>query len=229
MLRYGRYFLVSEADEDINIPATSRATDFTSLDGEPTGNEDLGDTTDVTVSPNNRGTDFTNMDEPDEGETNETPPDEGEQGNPEELDDGTDFTDGIDEPTTDDTTGEEETETPEDNDENKTNEQTPGIEYSSTRTYILYQEFEDLLETVHILISSMEKYSTNSLEKGAIAGKVLNKLRQINELLTDYMLIRFKLSSYVQNSIYYNKIVVAIKTTIDLLSTIKNVDDETDK
>ena len=232
MSRYGKYFLVSEADEDITIPTTSRATDFTSFD-DTAGGETTGDAVDVTVSPNNRGTDFTSFDEPepDTTETDTNPPEENGD-NPEdpELVDDTDFTDGVENDDTTSTGPEEDNpdDTPTE-DDNKPETSAPGIEYSSTRTYMLYREFEDLLDTVNILIVSMEKYSTNSLEKGAIAGKVLNKLREIQELLRDYMLMRFKLSSYVQNTIFYNKIVISIKATIELLSTIKKVDEEENK
>ena len=48
----------------------------------------------------------------------------------------------------------------------------------------------------------------------------VTKLREIKDIIFDYMTIRFQLNSYVQSLLFYQKMVVAVQLVFNLLKSI---------
>lgn len=179
------------------------------------------DDVDIEITPNNRSTDFTKIEEVPSEQDNNTDnnnDDEEISGNANddvELIDDTDFNNVDDS---------EDNDIDSDMDVNNT-KNGPGLDYNSTRQYRLFNEYQDLRETIQSMLSLMEKYSTNDINKGNIANKVSDKLRITKTMIEEYMLTRFQSSTYIQNMIFYNTIVAACKSVIEMLRTMEKIDE----
>ena len=174
-------------------------------------------------------------------EATEDKPDTGE-------DDNTDFTgtdtDSVD--TSDDDTGEEgpdvggdedftansDDTTGDASDSNDTNQSAdasadgkptpPGVELDSTRKYTLYKEYMSLYNACDNYISKLENILKNNFEENQILRISVNNLREIKDILSDYMTIRFPINTYVQSLLFYQKMVVSVQLVFNLLKSIKS-------
>ena len=220
-------FVQVTEDEPEETPEENQDTTPT-VQGDDTNNESPEteeDTTDFTVGadqdegttdtePDEDNVDFTagaDTDEPDEtGETGEDGP---------VVDDDTDFTAGAEDDTSTDTTQ------PADGDIQQTTTtdnkpSPPGVEFDSTRKYNLYKEFMSLYNACDNYISKLENILKNDFEENQIIRISVNNLREIKDILSDYMTIRFQINSYVQSLLFYQKMVVAVQLVFDLLKSI---------
>ena len=228
----------------ITVKPSNRRKDFTAGieddpdDIEPTPQEDTaedttetkptvqGDTTedetpDEQPEAEEDNTDFTaGADEDEEGETSDDPDTEetGEEGPSDE--DNTDFTAGADDVDDTDDTPAENTTQQTNNEANKPSP--PGVEFDSTRKYNLYKEYMSLYNACDNYISKLENILKNDYEANQIIRISVTNLREIKDILFDYMTIRFQLNSYVQSLLFYQKMVVAIQLVFNLLKSINS-------
>ena len=113
-------------------------------------------------------------------------------------------------------TGEE---TPAEGDTQTTDQQNtngPGLEYDSTRQYKLFLDLNKLHGSVSNYISNLETEIRDDSKIMAIYTENIEKLKQVKDLLFDYMNLKFKNSSYIQNLLFYQK----MYTTVDLIADI---------
>jgi hypothetical protein len=96
----------------------------------------------------------------------------------------------------------------------------PGVELDSTRKYNLYKEFMSLFNACDNYISKLENMLRNDYEENQILRISVNNLREIKDILNDYMSIRFQLNTYVQSLLFYQKMVVAVQLVFKLLKSI---------
>ena len=198
-----------ETDADVEQPTETPDNNETT---EPTVEGEEPETTpdDAPDTGEDDNTDFTGDDTPDEtGETGEDGPDVGGD---------EDFTDGSEETqdtqdTNDDTTGGDGNDTP----------NAPGVELDSTRKYNLYKEFMSLYNATDNYISKLENILKNDYEENQIIRISVNNLREIKDILFDYMTIRFQLNTYVQSLLFYQKMVVSVQLVFKLLKSINPV------
>lgn len=158
-------------------------------------------------------TDFTSDtgDIPTEGdETGEDGPDTGGD---------EDFTAGSDDQSMDDTT--------QDNQDNANaatdKPAAPGVELDSTRKYNLYKEYMSLYNACDNYIGKLENILKDDTDENKIIRISVNNLREIKDILYDYMTIRFQLNTYVQSLLFYQKMVVAVQLVFNLLKSIKTL------
>ena len=145
-------------------------------------------------------------------ETGEDSPDFGDGEN-------TDFTSGTDESQS---SPESNNNTPDNADTGK--QIAPGVELDSTRKYNLYREYMSLYNACDNYISKLENILKNDFEDNQIIRISVNNLREIKDILFDYMTIRFPLNTYVQSLLFYQKMVVAVQLVFNLLKSIKTKD-----
>lgn len=96
----------------------------------------------------------------------------------------------------------------------------PGVEFDSTRKYNLYKEFMSLYNACDNYISKLENILRNDYEENQIIRISVINLREIKDIVSDYMTIRFPLSTYVQSLLFYQKMVVSIQLVFNLLKSI---------
>lgn len=192
----------TDVDEEL---ATNEVDDFSDNYDDAVGNEDTEaddapDSGNDTPTVNDGGEDAT----ADEGDPDA--PDTGESEDFSGEDDGVDDTEG--EASTDAGMSEGE--------ENK-----PGTEYDSTRKYMLYLEFMSLHNSCENFISKLESISRDNIQENRVIQISANNLREIRDLLYDYMVIKFSSNSYVQSLLFYQKMIVAVQLIFRQIKIIK--------
>lgn len=219
-----------EDTEDIDVDTTDYGTEEipdttdTPETTEPAAEEPVIDDTNAEASPEDATTD----DAPDTGEGDTTDftaddpaiDDTGEEGPDTGGDE--DFTADTGEDTTDmatdDTTGDATA------DGGK-----PGVEFDSTRKYNLYKEYMSLYNACDNYISKLENILKNDNEENQLIRIAVKNLREIKDILSDYMTIRFQLNTYVQSLLFYQKMVVSVQLVFNLLKSIKPREDKNTK
>ena len=170
-------------------PETTEPETQTDPNAEETNTEEPVDQPETGETDN---TDFTNTEEdPNTAETGEDGP---------VTDDTQDFTNDTN---TDDATANPDTTA--NNDANKF--APPGVELDSTRKYNLYREYMSLYNACDNYISKLENILRNDYEENQIIRISVNNLREIKDILFDYMTIRFQINTYVQSLLFYQKMV----------------------
>ena len=214
-------------------PTKSRIT-FLDEPEEPVDND--GD--DYTATPPEDETDEYTATPPEDG-TGEQPPEEGGDDYtatpPDNGEDGQPTEDGNDEYTAtppDDGTGEQPPEeggddytaTPDDDgtgeqpaDAGATQGSGPGLEYDSTRKYLLFENYISLSNALTNYLSKLKNAIGDDIEQNKVIRIAMNKLTEVKELCNDYMLMRFELSGYVQSLLFYQKLIVMIQLIFDML------------
>ena len=175
------------------------------------GADDTGDTTTDTTT--DTGTDAT-VDDGTGGDNT----DNGEV----EVDTGDtqDYTDGADD--TGDTTTDTTTDTNiTDSNATDTNNKGPGLEYDSTRKYVLFENYISLSNAINNYISKLENIIGEDIEYNKLIRTATNKLREIDELCESYMTMKFEASGYIQSLLFYQNLVVMIQLVLDSLSKVQ--------
>ena len=130
-----------------------------------------------------------------------------------------DYTDGGDETATDDTAGTDtDTTTDTTTDDTTTDKKGPGLEYDSTRKYILFENFISLNNAIENYISKLENVISDDYENNKIVKTSIDKLREIQELCESYMTMKFEVSGYIQSLLFYQNLIVMIQLVFDSFS-----------
>ena len=214
------------ADDDID-------TNFNDMnDDEPIDNIDTTDSEENPQQINQNTEPTNNQEEPntDQQTNNETEPTGDQTGdatgaeNPDEYADmDTDFNDdGAEEPTDDQTgdTNMDDTAGAEDKPKG------PGVEYDSTRKYVLFQKYISLYNAISNYIGKLENITKDDAEFNQVLKVSTNKLREIKDLTFEYMTIKFKASTYVQSLLFYQQLIVSVQL---VFRTISNMNKEVQK
>lgn len=226
------------SDDDVNNDVDLDETDYTATtgeeppvemvapeenpDGEPQIQEDNTDNQSEKPDDTESADNAPNTDSDDDfTETNEDTPDE----NPDTVETGEDApdTNGDDDftaNTTDQNTTDDSTDSAPDANASKPTQNAPGVELDSTRKYNLYKEYMSLYNACDNYISKLENILKNDFEENQIIRISVSNLREIKDILFDYMTIRFPLNTYVQSLLFYQKMVVAIQLVFNLLKSI---------
>ena len=95
----------------------------------------------------------------------------------------------------------------------------PGLEYDSMRKYILYKEYGRLRISIETYINKLEGTISDDPDANQIIKTATGKLREVHDMLTDYMLMKFEISNYVQNQLFFQRMVVIVQLIFKLLKT----------
>ena len=201
--------------EDTGEPATTEEP--TNTADTETDEPDTGDETDMTGDAEATGEDGT---ENATGEEQTTDDGDGTD----ELDTGgeEDFT-GDNEETGDETADDTAT------DDGTTEDGKPGVEFDSTRKYNLFKEYMSLYNACENYISKLENILKDDTMENQLIRICVNNLREIKDILYDYMTIRYSINSYVQSLLFYQKMVVAVQLVFELLREVFNKNDKPKK
>lgn len=93
----------------------------------------------------------------------------------------------------------------------------PGLEYDSTRKYILFENYLSLTNSITNYISKLEVTMGDNINENKIIKTATEKLREIHDLCYDYMTLKFEISTYVQSLLFFQNIVIMIQLVFDLL------------
>jgi hypothetical protein len=223
----------TEPIEDTEVDNTDFTADAdTGDDVEPVENEETPATEETPAEP----VETTGDEDPAEDVGEETDftadADTGEEPTPEETDGTTETIDVSAEDTGEDNTdftadaGEETAPTeetpPAQDNTSATNNNAPGVDLDSMRKYNLFKEFMSLYNACDNYISKLETVLKNDYEENQIIRISVNNLREIRDIISDYMTIRFRLNSYIQSLLFHQKMVAAVQLIFNMLKSIKS-------
>ena len=177
-----------------------------------TGEDDLMDGADMMdATPDDPGgeTDDTATDT--EGDTTDTPEDGAEP-----VMDDTDYTG-------DDTEGDT-TDTGDTTEADGTNSDGGGEEASNDeqiRKYVLYRKFLKLNKTLDKQCEALNTLISDDIDINQKYKKISNNLKELNSLLSEYMIIRFQNASYIQSMLFYQRVLTATDINLNALMDIK--------
>lgn len=197
-------------DDDTGDEPVSDDTDFTddSGDGE---NIDAGDPAGddaATDEPVSDDTDFTDDTGDDSGDT------EGDSSGDEPVTDDTDFSDDS----SGDDSGEGDSSTDDGTDDSGDGEK-PSDE--QIRKYSLYKKFTRLNETLDTICDSLSIMMSDNSEINQKYKTVAQKLKELNQLLSEYMILKFTSASYIQSMLFYQRSLAIVDINLNILKDLK--------
>ena len=99
----------------------------------------------------------------------------------------------------------------------------PGLEYDSVRKYNLYKEFARLRASLDTYIDKLESCISDDVTSNQIIKEATKRFHEIYDLITDYMIMKYELCNYVQNLLFYQKMVASIQMIFKLLKTTNTI------
>ena len=215
---------------ETDAPATDDNTDFTADDTADNATPETGDVGGDTEQPNTDDapetgdeTDFSNTGKDPNTQDNTGGETGGGDADAPETGDETDFADAAG-----DETGTEDDGTTDDGgdaaaDQGNADEKAkPGVEYDSTRKYNLFKEYMSLYNACDNYISKLENVLKDDTIQNQIIRTSVNNLRDIKDIIYDYMTIKYPINSYIQSLLFYQKMKVSIQLIFSLLKNSKN-------
>ena len=214
-------------------------TDNAQADTAPTDDAEPVNTDDATVDTNTDDTDYTAGD--DNGETDDAEPVNTDDATVDTNTDDTDYTAGDDNGKTDDardantddtdyTADGDDPDTEDDDTDNQadgeTDQQNDGdipVD-DKDHKYILFKKYIDLQGVLANYIQKLSGLISDNVECNHIYKKITNNLKELDEMLHDYMTIKYESATYVQSMLFYQRILVSIGINLDMLKGIRKKD-----
>lgn len=194
--------------------------------GEPVTDDSVGDEENIDASDNSGNED--GGDEPVTDDTDYSDEPDGEEDAP--TDDGGDDS-GTDEPTTDDTDYSEDDDSSSEGDDGGTGEGEDNSDNPDSggnasndeqvRKYALYKKFLKLDSTLGVIIEKLSSALSDNPDINQKYKIITNKVKTLKELLSQYMIIRFSKSSYIQSMLFYQRVMAAMEITLGILKELQ--------
>lgn len=100
------------------------------------------------------------------------------------------------------------------------NKRGAGLEYDSTRKYMLFKNYISLVNAIENYITKLESKITDDIELNQIIKTSIDKLKEIKDLAYDYMVMKFEISSYIQSLLFFQNLIVMVQLVFNLLSKL---------
>lgn len=195
-----------------DFTADTNNLDLPQVDGQDTSSTPP---TDANVDADN--TDYTQDDTGAPADGQSTP----DQGNGDDID----FTDTGDDGATDNQAPSEDA--IQDNGDNQ--KRGPGLEYDSVRKYNLYKEFARLRMAIDSYITKLESCISDDPVSNHVIKICTTKFREMYDLITDYMMMKFELCTYIQNLLFYQRQITTVHLIFKLLKEVNQVQKSDEK
>lgn len=202
-------------DDTVNEDDNNQPAEDTTQDDTNDGDQNTEDDTDYSD------------DTSDNDDTNDTNQDGNDDETVINADDGDDASNDTTD-YSDDGNGDDNNDGNDDNQDNTNDDQNqdddkkgPGIEYDSTRKYILFNRFINLITSLDNYINKLENSTTDNININRVIEIAVDKLRDIRNLAYDYTTIKFEASTYVQSLLFYNQLIVMTEMIFELLNKSK--------
>ena len=143
--------------------------------------------------------------------------DGGDTGDEPVTDDDQDFTDGVDDGGDAEDSGDDENVPSEGDSSNDENDE--GVE--AIYKYNLYQKFEKVLTTINDYLNDLQNIISDDAMINYQYKELTSKLTQIKDLMSDYMVLKFKKVSFAQSMLFYQRVMTSINIILDTLKRIR--------
>ena len=141
----------------------------------------------------------------------------GDTGDEPVTDDDQDFTDGVDDGGDAEDGGDDEN-VPSEGDSSN-DEDNEGVE--AIYKYNLYQKFEKVLTTINDYLNDLQNIISDDAMINYQYKELTSKLTQIKDLMSDYMVLKFKKVSFAQSMLFYQRVMTSINIILDTLKRIR--------
>ena len=207
----------------IKVRGGSRGKDYTQMDedessdnsSEDTNNDTSDDNSDNTKDSEDNTDDSDNDEESEDNEdyTSDNDSDNSDGGdNSDEEEDNEDYTsDGGDDDTGDNS----------DNDSSDSSEDEKNNKIEKLRKFNLFKDFIKLRGTLETYIEKLDSIVSDNNEINSLYKNVTNRFRTLNELIYDYMVIKFERNTYFKSFLFYQRVIATMQFNIDLLGKVK--------
>ena len=197
-------------DNSDNTKDSEDNTDDSDNDEESEDNEDYTSDND---SDNTDDSDNDEESEDNEDYTSDNDSDNSDGGdNSDEEEDNEDYTsDGGDDDTGDDS----------DNDSSDSSEDEKNNKIEKLRKFNLFKDFIKLRGTLETYIEKLDSIVSDNNEINSLYKNVTNRFRTLNELIYDYMVIKFERNTYFKSFLFYQRVIATMQFNIDLLGKVK--------
>lgn len=215
----------NEADtpEDTDTGDTEETDDTEDYTADDDTEEDnTEDNADTDTDTDNEDTDNTGDNGDEETEDNEdytsdednTDGDDNTDDDGEETEDNEDYTSDNGDDNTDDNNDNE------DDGENKSEDE-KATKIEKLRKYNLFKDFIKLRQTLENYIEKLDTLIFDDNEINSLYKNITNRFRALDDLIYDYMIIKFERNTYFKSFLFYQRVIATIQFNIDLLEKIK--------
>lgn len=181
-----------------------------------TDNEDTNNTDDNGDSETEDNEDYTSDEDNTDGGDDNTD-DDGE-----ETEDDEDYTSDNGDDNTDDNNDNE------DDGENKSEDE-KATKIEKLRKYNLFKDFIKLRQTLENYIEKLDTLIFDDNEINSLYKNITNRFRALDDLIYDYMIIKFERNTYFKSFLFYQRVIATIQFNIDLLEKIKTKSESLNK
>ena len=218
----GKFSIYYEADDDPN-PDVSKAEDdenpeVSSSDGD-TSNDN--DTSDNDSTSNN---DDSTNDEDDNNDDNSTSDNDSNSDDDDNTEDGSNDMDsdphsvsGDDEDP--DASSSDDKSSDNDGKDDDKKEDKPGTDFENMRRYNLYKKFMALNDSINGYTDTLDALVYDDDTLNAVTKTASQKLKQLSEIMYDYMTLKFENDSYTQALLFYHEVNAGVRMCFDLLES----------
>lgn len=95
----------------------------------------------------------------------------------------------------------------------------PGIEYDSTRKYILFKKYINLCDAIKDYSEKLNRLTNDDYNTNQIYKVAINKLQEIYDVTYDFVIMKFELSSYIQSLLFYQERISNIYRIFDFVKS----------
>lgn len=225
------------ADNDADTPEdtdtgdteeTDDTEDYT--DDDNTEEDNTEDNADTDTDTDNENTDNADDNGDEETEDNEdytsdednTDGDDNTDDDGEETEDNEDYTSDNGDDNTDDNNDNE------DDGENKSEDE-KATKIEKLRKYNLFKDFIKLRQTLENYIEKLDTLIFDDNEINSLYKNITNRFRALDDLIYDYMIIKFERNTYFKSFLFYQRVIATIQFNIDLLEKIKTKSESLNK
>ena len=106
-------------------------------------------------------------------------------------------------------------------DGNEDNSDGVGVGLDNMRKFVLYKSYVAFVNAITNYVSKLENVVLDDPGENQLIKFVSDSLRNIKDMLYDYLMMKFELSSYVQARTFFDEMFVAVQITFNMLSKIK--------
>lgn len=98
----------------------------------------------------------------------------------------------------------------------------PGTDFENMRRYNLYKKFMSLSDSITSYTDTLDAIVYDDDDLNTVTKIVSTKLKQLGDILYDYMTMKFENDSYTQALLFYHQVNAGIRMSFDLLASKSN-------
>ena len=215
-------------DNDSSTSSTSTSNDGSSSDSDGTDDSSNDSSSDDTSNDNDDSSSSSDSDDSDDNDSSDSSDsgssDSGSSDDDSNSEDGSNDMDSDphsvsgDDENPDASSGDDSKSSDNNNGDDK-KEDKPGTDFENMRRYNLYKKFMSLNDSINGYTDTLDALVYDDDTLNAVTKTASQKLKQLSEIMYDYMTMKFENDSYTQALLFYHEINAGVRMCFDLLES----------